>query len=185
MLNKFHQLATARNVIIFLLLDFIMMSLVMPQVARKLQSYASGIKPIDLEIPTYSTDRAYEILSAYNAEALNYYKNIELSVDIIYPIIYGLAFALTIAFLWTRILPNKNWVRWLPLIPLKGMLFDFAENIGIIFIINQLPARANGLTSVTAIFSLLKWSLDFLAIGLILVGFVVWIRKSKLRKTSP
>lgn len=35
MLHKLHQLATARNVIILLALDFIMMGVVMPQVSKK------------------------------------------------------------------------------------------------------------------------------------------------------
>lgn len=150
-----------------------------------MQSYAPDAKPIDLEIPTYTPDRAYEILSVYNTEALQYYKNIELSVDIIYPIIYGFAFSLLIAFIWGRIAPEKQWTKLLPVIPLKGMLFDFAENTGIVVMINQLPERADGIASVTAIFSLLKWSLDFLAMAIIFIGLFIWIgRLLWLRKAK-
>jgi hypothetical protein len=184
MLPKIHQWATGRNVLILIAADLLFMMSVMPIVGQKLAERAGGAGPIDLEIPTYTVDRAYELLNTYGAAGRQFYKTIELTIDLIYPLLYGFAFALALAFLWSRVAPGKRWAYYLPMLPLIGMGFDFLENIGIVTLLNYFPQRLTTVAQITSVFSLLKWSFAFPAIALVLIGFITWIIKSLQKKKS-
>lgn len=175
MLHKIHQWATGRNVLLLLAADLFFMIGVMPFVSQKLEVYTQGAGPIDLEIPTYTVDRAYELLTAYGEEGRAFYKTLELTVDVIYPLVYGFAFALALAFLWSRVAPGKRWVYFVPLLVLLGMGFDFLENAGIVTLLSYFPQPAIIIARITSVCSFLKWSFDFMSIALIIIGFVAWL----------
>ena len=83
MIDRLHKLATRRNVVILLVLDFIMMLGVMPYMGKRLNSVAEGIRPLDTVIPTYSPPYAHETIAAYGAEGRSVYQSILLGVDIL------------------------------------------------------------------------------------------------------
>ncbi|MCB0631371.1 MAG: hypothetical protein R2824_31320 [Saprospiraceae bacterium] len=183
MLNWLHKMATGRNVIIFFVLDLIMMMGVMPYASGRLQEAVGGeqeVPPLDLSVPTYSVDFAHESVAAYGEAGRAAYRTIELTADVIYPLIYGLAFALLIAFFWSRIAPR---VRWLPLLAVATVLFDYGENAMIITMLNSFPEQSNLVARLSSIFSLGKWILVFTIMGLALVGFVIWLVRPKASKT--
>lgn len=170
MIDRLHHLAKGPIVAILLVLDFIMMIGVMPYMGRRMKALAPDATPLDIVIPTYSTDFAHEMVAAYGEAGRAFYKSIELGADIAYPLIYGFAFSLLLAYLWPRIAPGTRWLRWLPLIPLAGMLFDFGENIAIVTLLSQYPAQPDGLARLAGFFSLMKWVFAFITIGLVLTG---------------
>lgn len=177
MLATLHRLATGRNVLILLALDAVMMFGVMGAMSKWLQSAVGpgDARPLDLMIPTYSPRAAHTQLTFFGDEGREVYKTIELTADMIYPLVYGFAFALLIAFLWKRLVPQAGWVYWLPLLPLIGMLFDYAENMAIVSLINSFPAPALGMARLAGAFTLLKWLFAFAGIGAIAAGLVGWL----------
>lgn len=175
MLRKIHQWATGRNVLILIAAELLFSIGVMPVVGQKMAAYAGGAGPIDLEIPTYTVDRAYELLTAYGEEGRQFYKTIEISVDVVYPLIYGFAFAFALAFLWSRVAPGKRWAYYLPLLSLGSVLFDFLENACIVTMLNNFPERLTTVAQIAGVVSLIKWSLAFPTIALVLIGFIAWL----------
>lgn len=184
MLNWLHKLATGRNVIIFFVLDVIMMAVVMPLASKRMQEAVGGdveVPPLDLEIPTYSVEFAHQQVEAYGESGRAVYRIIELTADVIYPIIYGLAFGLLIAYFWSRIAPR---LRWLPLLAVAAVLFDYAENAMIVTLLSSYPEQSDMVARLAGIFSFGKWILVFTITALVLVGLVIWLVRPKSRRLS-
>jgi hypothetical protein len=180
MLHRLHKLATARNVIILLILDLIMMLGVMPYLGRRMAAIVGSARPLDLALPTYSPAYVHEMMAAYGKEGRAFYRSILLGADLVYPIIYGFAFALLLAYIWPILATGSRWLRWLPVIPLLCMVCDFGENISIAGLIAEFPAQSDGLARLAGFFSLMKWIFAFITGGLVLTGLngllIRWLR---------
>lgn len=172
MLYTLQRLATGRNVLVLNILAAIMMFGVMPVLGRKLAAVAGSLPPLDLNFPTFSPEKAFETLTAYGEAGRAFYRNIEISVDIIYPLLYGTAYALFIAFLWKRLAPNARWIIWLPVFPLLIILSDLCENAGIVTLIQRFPEQPIGLAKLTGTLTLLKWSFFLITAVLMLTGAI-------------
>lgn len=186
MINRLETFATGKNVLIFLALDLILMMGVMPFLGSKMEAVStiSG-KPIDLEIPTYSTERAHSMIEGYGEAGREIYQLIELTADIAYPIVYSLAFALLILFLLKKMELGNHWLRWLALIPLVAAFADLGENISIVTMLNQFPVQSDVVAQIAGSFSLVKWCCFFLSLGSILLGLAGWALSGLKRKSNP
>lgn len=170
MLDRLHKMATGRNIAILLVLDVIMMMGVMPFVTGRMKALIGNARLLDVVIPTYSPSFAHEMVTAYGAEGRALYRIFALSADLIYPLIYGFAFALLLAYLWPRLATGVRWLRFLPLIPLTAMLFDIGENLSVVTMITQYPVQSYGMARLAGFCSLMKWILVFLTLVLMLTG---------------
>ncbi|WP_373552458.1 hypothetical protein [Haliscomenobacter sp.] len=175
MLNKLQKWATGRNVIIFVLLDVIFMMGVMPYM-HALMTKAAGksVAPIDLSIPTWTPEQGYALLDSYGEAGRSLYLIIDLTADVVYPIIYGIAFALLLTFLVRKIAPSNKWLPYLAFLPLLAVVFDYAENATIITMLNAYPEKLIGVAKLGGIFTLCKWVLVFATIGGSVIGLIVW-----------
>lgn len=183
MLAKLQQWATGRNVIIFVLLDVIFMMGVMPYM-QSLMTKAAGkpVTPIDLSIPTWTPEQGYNLLESYGEAGRSLYRTIDLTADVVYPIIYGFAFALLLAFLARRIAPNNKWLPYLAFLPLLAVVFDYAENATIIAMLNAYPEKLIGVAKLGGVFTMFKWVLAFAAIGGSVLGLIVWGIKGLVKR---
>jgi hypothetical protein len=97
---------------------------------------------------------------------------IELSADIIYPIIYTLFYGLLISWLFQRAFkPDSRMQKW-NVAPVGAWFFDLLENVGIVLMLGMYPSQPVFLALLTMLLGLLKWALAILSIGLALVGLV-------------
>ena len=174
MLNRLQSFATGRNVLIFLILDLILMFGVMPFMGVKMEKLSENAKPLDLHVPTYSVETAHTMIEGYGEAGRDMYKTIELTADIIYPIIYSLAYALIILFVYRKAFPSQTWTKWLAILPFSAAIVDLGENLSIVSLINQFPVQPDHIAQMAGTFSLMKWSLVFGTMGMILVGLVKW-----------
>ncbi|MDP8268414.1 MAG: hypothetical protein P9L97_06785 [Candidatus Tenebribacter davisii] len=125
---------------------------------------------LDLQL-SYSSEEAYNILAKYNDEELKEYIIGELTVELIYPIVYTLFFSFFIFKL-----SKKNIFSFLPLLI---MFSDYFENIGIVTIINYYPQKLPNIVTLTSLFTSLKWILVAISILLILVLLITKLYKQK------
>ncbi|MEM7366990.1 MAG: hypothetical protein AAF587_00245 [Bacteroidota bacterium] len=182
MLTQIQRFATKKHVLIFLGLDLILMFVIMPIMGGKMAEVTEHAKPLDLEIPTYSVEFAHEKIEAYGEAGRQLYKTIELTADVIYPLIYGFAYALLIAFFFQRAFPAQSWTKWLLLVPLATTVSDLAENLSIVSLLNAFPEQPNHLAQLAATFSLMKWSLILSTFVIILLGLVLFLIKNRKAK---
>ncbi|NET35051.1 MAG: hypothetical protein F6K19_23985 [Cyanothece sp. SIO1E1] len=179
MIKLLQKWATGRNVLILLAADLIFMMGIMPYMGKKMEKLAPKIPPLDITIPSYSAEYAIATITKMSDEARAFYKSIELGADLIYPLVYGFAFALLIAFLWKKQGWEKGLLKWAILFPLIGMLFDYGENFSVVNLINQYPNPNIGTAQIASYFSLGKWSFVFASLAAVIIGLVAWAWKAR------
>ncbi len=120
---------------------------------------------------SYSSEKAYEILANYSNEDLTEYIIGELTVDLVYPIIY----TLFISFFIFKL--SKKYT--LSLFPLLILFLDYFENIGIVVILNHYPQKLPNIVTITSIFTSMKWTLVAISILMILALLIMKLYKRK------
>ena len=147
--------STKKSILILLVINLIFPTIIFP-----LFHGSPDNIPLDLQF-SYTPEKAYQLLAQFSAEELKMYRILELTGDVIYPIVYGFFLSLLIFKF------RKN--SLLVLIPLLAIVADLFENTGIVILISSLPKQLNTIASITSVFSTLKWSLIFISILLIVI----------------
>jgi hypothetical protein len=155
------------NVLIFLLLGCIGFAVfILKWAESQLKGFSGGIGPIDL-LFNYSCDQVYQMLKSYNGEGREFYAIIELTADMVYPVIYSLFLSLLIIFLFKRLYIHERVVKIAFLMPIITLAADFFENICITFMLLNYPYKLNTIAEAANIFTMIRWV--FLAASLLLV----------------
>jgi hypothetical protein len=170
--QKFHAWTTGWRVLLLLVADGLMMGYIMPLAAGILAFAANNhVIPLDLMF-FYSPATAFEMLDKYGEAGRAIYLKIELTADIIYPMIYTLFYGLLISWLFQRAFKSdSNMQKW-NVIPVGAWFFDLLENVGIVSMLSIYPSKPVLLAWLTMISGSIKWAFAFASIALVLVGFV-------------
>ena len=133
---------------------------------------------------TYTVETAYAVADALGPQGRAQYALSELSLDLVYPLLYGLFLSLLSVWLLRRlVLPGSGWLR-LAWLPFAVVACDYAENVGIVQLLLTYPARTPAVAQVTSLFTTSKWTLAALAIGVNLVLAVLAAIREFAGKTS-
>ena len=170
--RKFHAWTTGWRVVLLFIADIVMMGFIMPTAAGILAFAANNhVVPLDLMF-FYTPAEAFAMIEKYSPAGRAFYMKVELSADIIYPIIYTLFYGLLISWLFQRAFkPDSKMQKW-NTTPVGAWFFDLLENVGIVTLLAVYPSQPALVAWLTMIFGLLKWAFAFLSIGLVLVGLV-------------
>lgn len=127
------------------------------------------IDPVDLTFG-FNPARTLAMIADYGDEARTYYVRVELTVDMAYPIVYALLFAVILTLLFRgRAYKPFGWVT---LLPFAILLFDYLENATIVGLLTSYPQQSYGLAVLCEIFKLAKWLTVALIFGLMLYGVI-------------
>jgi hypothetical protein len=178
--TKFHQWAKGWLVLLLLVLDGFFAGFLMPLIGGMMQGGKGDIQPLDLML--FSTpDRTFDMIERYGEYGRPFYRNIELTVDIIYPIIYLFAFGLLISWLFQRGFSPDSKMMKLNVMPLGAWFFDLLENLYIVALLSMYPAKPTALAWSLMILTTVKWAFAGASIALILVGLVM-AAKNRFKK---
>lgn len=169
---KFHSWATGWRVIILMVADALMAGYIMPAAGAIMALAANNsVMPLDLMF-FFTPQQAFEMIEKYGEQGRAIYLRIELTADVVYPIIYTLFFGLLISWLFQRgFKPESPMQKW-NMMPVGAWFFDMLENLGIISMLSMYPAQPVALAWLTMIMGSLKWAFALISIALILVGLV-------------
>ena len=170
--EKFHAWATGWRVFILFLAEALMMGYIMPLAGGILALAANNsVMPLDLMF-FYTPQQAFEMMDKYGEAGRAIYLRIELTADIIYPVIYTLFYGLLISWLFQRAFkPESPMQKW-NVMPVGAWFFDLLENVGIVSLIGMYPSSSEPLAWLTMLFGSLKWGFFVVTIVLVLVGLV-------------
>jgi hypothetical protein len=127
-----------------------------------------NLQPLDLQF-SYSPDRAYELLGAFNETERFCYMITELTLDVLYPLVYGMLLSFILFMLHKNLKIAK--------LPFDVVIIDYLENIGIVIMLLNYPTKINWLVSLTGIFTTLKWLFLVVILMLILWGLLKKLKK--------
>ena len=169
--SKFYQWAKGWLVLVLLVLDMFFAGFLMPLIGGLMQDGTGLIQPLDLMF--FATpEQSFAMIERYGDSGRIFYRNVEFTVDIIYPIIYLFAFGLMISWLFQRGFSPSSPMMKLNVMPVGAWFFDLLENIGIVLLLTAYPSQPALVAWLTMAFGTLKWSFAFLSIGLVMVGLV-------------
>lgn len=168
-----HRYATGRNVIIFFCLQMIISAGVLPYMQNKFDPTGT-LSVVDLMFG-FTPDEAYDKLNAYGEEGRKSYFFAEAVIDIIYPVIYTITNILLLSYVFKRGFKAGSFIQQLNIFPILAMIGDFAENAGIIGMLNAFPERADSAANFASNAGMLKWVAFGISIALFLIGIIAWI----------
>ena len=173
--SKFHAWTKGWLVLVLLALDFFFMAFVMP-IAGALMKSGTGLEqPLDLMF--FSTpDKTFAMIERYGDSTRNFYRNVELTADILYPIIYLFAFGLMISWLFERGFASGSSMRKWNVMPVGAFIFDMLENLTIVTLLSIFPNQPIILGWLLFLFTTVKWLFAFTSIALILLGLVMALK---------
>lgn len=169
--DMLHKAAKGWVVFVLFLLDGLFMGLILPGSEALLQSDSDGVGPLDLFF-FYTPEQAYAVVAAHGNAGRVFYRNFELTIDILYPIVYTLFLSLFISWLFQRGFAAGSKVQRLNLMPFGAWFFDLLENLGIVAMLSVYPAQPVLLAWVTAVFTIVKWMFAGASVVLMTFGMV-------------
>jgi hypothetical protein len=170
--EKFHSWASGWRVIIMLIADALMVGYIMPAAGAIMALAANNsVMPLDLMF-FYTPEKAFDMMKKYGEQGRAIYMRIELTADLIYPVVYTLFFGLLISWLFQRgFRPESPMQKW-NVMPVGAWFFDLLENIGIVTMLTMYPAQPAAFAWLTMILGSIKWAFAFASILLVLMGLV-------------
>ncbi len=173
--NKFYQWATGWLVLVLLVLDMFFAGFLMPLIGGMMQGGQGGIQPLDLML--FATpSQTFDMIEKYGEFGRPFYRNIALTVDIIYPIVYLFAFGLLISWLFQRGFSPGSRMMKFNVMPLGAWFFDLLENLNIATMLSMYPAKPTALAWLLMILTAIKWAFAGASIVLMLVGLIMAIK---------
>jgi hypothetical protein len=124
---------------------------------------------IDLTVG-FNPQKTLQMVADYGDEARAYYAQTEMTMDVIYPIIYALLFGIILTILYR----NKAYkpFPWINLLPFVALIFDYLENICIVSLLQNYPSQSLNTTTFCEVFKMLKWIAFGISVVLILYGLI-------------
>ena len=119
----------------------------------------------------YTPEQAFSTVTSY-ADAARFWIRIYLTWDVLNPILYALAFSLSISWLFQRGFKPESKLQRLNLLPVGAGLFDLLENISIVTMLAVYPARPVAVAWLSTLCTMAKVSLLAISILLILPGII-------------
>ncbi|MGJ8694606.1 MAG: hypothetical protein ACSHW0_19285 [Thalassotalea sp.] len=145
--------------------------------------FAPELPLFDLSPSGYSFSYASELLSTLGADGRNLYLSIQLPLDFIYPGLFSVTYSLMLVWLCRKLFNKNSKIYYLALVPFFTGIFDYVENIYIIKMINSFPDLQVTTVKIASMFTVLKSSFTMVFFILLIVGFVMLLKK-KVSKNS-
>ena len=173
--ERFYQWNKGWLIIILFVLDGFFAGFLLPLIQGMMQGGQGGIQPLDLMF--FATPKKlFGMIEKYGEFNRPFYRSVELTVDIVYPIVYLFFFGLLISWLFQRGFAPTNPIRKLNVMPLGAWFFDLLENIIIVILLSVFPSQPMALAWILFLFTTIKWFFAGASILLILPGLVMAIK---------
>lgn len=169
MLSKFlNQIANWRVLLILLVLDGLCVGYLLPRAEHRINALAGkAIGPIDLTFGI-NPERTLRMVADYGPAGRAYYATVEMTLDIAYPLIYSLLFAVVLTMLY-RTAPALHRIQ---LLPVAVLLLDLLENVLIVTLLNTYADQSRPVAMACEVVKLLKWVVAGLILTLVLAGLI-------------
>lgn len=173
LLPLLHRWAKWQLVLLLALLFLVFVVFILPAVASP---GGESLPVLDLML-WYTPQQAYDAISQYSPQARQAAVLSHLTVDLIYPLVYGLLLSLLLVMVFRRASLRQQ--PQLPLLPWRAVIADYLENIGLVVMFLLYPSWFPLLSWITTVFTVLKWiqlgfSLLALLIGILLLVLGKW-----------
>lgn len=170
------RLANWKSVLVIFLTAVVIFNLgLFPWRSARLKEIAGRDVGIVDTMFAYTPDQVYQKISAYGVQGRQLYALTELTIDLVYPVLYNLFLILTTTLVFRQVFPGQSAWQKLRYLPFAVWASDYAENICIAILLLSYPQQLNVLAWVASFFTTTKWSLGIVSLGLIVMGLRKWL----------
>jgi hypothetical protein len=119
---------------------------------------------------TYTPSTLNALFAAYGQSGRRLYALSEVTIDLIYPILYTLFLSLLISLILTKVFPDFIALKPLSFLPFVILLSDYTENFSLVILSLRHPNRIDWLAHMASLFTSIKWMVLSIIIVFILLG---------------
>lgn len=177
-----HRFAKGWLVFILFLLDMFFNIIVMPMAEALMKFDGGGPGPLDLRFFTPPA-KMFEMVGQYGEYNRVFYRNFQLTGDILYPIVYTLFFSLLISWLFQRGFDSASKMQKWNVLPFGAWLFDLLENISIVILLVVYPSTPVILALLTTLLTMVKWIFAGGSMLLLVIGMAM-AAKNRFKKQA-
>lgn len=157
------------------ILFFVFTPLVLPPQAERFEAVA-GSGPSPDQSFFYSPGDLYRMAESFGPTGRAYYVRARWTFDVVWPLVYTFFLATTISWLAKRAFVEGSRWRLLNLVPVAGLLLDYAENVCASLVIGRYPAPTPVFDFLATVFTPLKWVFvggGFVVLVVVAIGALV------------
>lgn len=118
--------------------------------------YAPEMVLFDVSPTGYTFDYAVSLLTQLGAEGRELYLSLQLPLDFVYPLSFGLSHALIICWLLNKSRIISPYASYTCLLPILGCLFDYSENIAIASMLTNFPSITEDIVQISSTLTIAK-----------------------------
>ena len=166
--------STKKLLLISTIIIVFFMAVILPKVSIYTEEVTGTSNSPDTNL-IYSSDDLFDIAETYGEEGRDVYILLRFTFDVIWPIVYFVFLASLMGFLIQK-LSIKSKHKYLILLPVFSIIFDYLENITSVIVMYKYPTKVLFFASVAPAMTMLKWILlgvSFITIIVLLVKLMI------------
>lgn len=176
--NFILKIANWRTLLVFLLLEIAFITYFLPYSFKSEVPIADQNLPIiDLQMD-YNPENIASIVAMHTGKAKEAAIKAHVITDSIYPIVYFFLFSIILSLIFYKWKINP-WFKWLNIVPLGIIIFDYFENFMIIKMLNNTPADISHLATYCSLFTMVKWFFTAITFLLVIAGIITNLLKNE------
>lgn len=166
------------NVVLFIVMFFVFMVVADKnmQAIGSIEEKMGEVKLLDTRF-FYDADTVYNVLENLGETGRNYYRELLLKTELIFPLVYRFFIIVTLCFLFRWWVDKKSSWNLICFIPLVDLLFDYMENFIVLIMLKQYPDLSVVLATLVGYITMIKYIFVYFAWFLILFSIVMIIGK--------
>jgi len=177
--------STGRNVLLLFLLTNVVYLVMLLGTIPLTMAFANNMRLLDMIPWGYSTQYINALFKALGPDGRNAYLYRQLPIDMIYPFLFCITYALMAGYFLKNIQKLKSRLFFICILPAIAGVADYAENFGIIAMLNSYPALNPVLANTTSYFSIIKsMTTTLFFIALIAIMFMFGYKKLTTKRTA-
>jgi len=143
----------------------------------KIAIYSDGMPMFDMMFSGYDQNYALKFMKTLGEEGRNAYLFPQLTIDLFFPLAYVPTFILLICIFLKKTNLFSKPIFYISLLPLFTGIFDYGENLSVIFMLCSFPYVSQSITEFSSMCTVLKSTTlmaDMLLIALCFIWFLLY-----------
>lgn len=156
-ITKFFQknIAGKKVVSLFIITNVVYVFMLTVTIPKTME-FSNGMKLLDMLPMGYDFNYVDQLCNTLGEIGRKTYLSNQIPVDMVYPLLFGICYCLVLAYFLNKLDKLKTPLAYLCFLPFLAGAMDYAENIGIIALLNSYPDINKSSVTITSSFSLIK-----------------------------
>lgn|GEM_PF-523788 len=174
---KIAEFATGKRVLLLVILTNFVYALMIAITIPLVMKSSNGLELLDMMPAGYSPVYVKTLLEILGEEGRHSYLFIQIPVDMLYPLLFGVSYSLLLAYFLIKLGWPKSYFV-ICLLPLAAGLFDYFENIAVVNMLMRYPSEVTSVAEVASVLTIIKSIFStFSFMAIVIVGALFLLKK--------